>query len=352
MLESEFHIPLLGREEVRAPSFFERLGTWVGSTPDLRTGSMILQDPVQVASSVFLALYTTGLVDALSVSVDNRVVFVDRRGEGGHLARAHALAVRAVQAAGPDFRSLEVAVETEYEGMQVLAHIEILGAWPTGTDPLRVRMAAKVRELFPSLGESARAYDRRIRGFAASYALIEGYRTQLQGLAEHLAESLAQALNDAPLRFEGTWIRVVQVQPAQIGGFRDLLFGGEVLRPRYRAMPRLMRRGVFSDPFVYFYFDPYYDFLNWVVLDAMLYEGAWRSRDVRVLEPAGTLLFRGNEADAGAHSTGTLDAVGFTRTGHLRVNPVVPRPKQSGDPLAGDEDWEPPGSDWSYANTH
>lgn len=352
MLESQFHIPLRGCDDLREPTWFERARVALGgAAPDLRTGSRVLPDPVQAVNTLFLGLYTTGLVDVLSVMVDDRLVFVDRVGDGGHLARAHALTLRALQGARP-FQSLQVAVEVEHEGLQVLVQVDMASTFRAGSDALQVRLSAKIDQLAPRVGESARGYDRRLRAFAASYTQIEGYRLSLQGLAERVGETLAQAFDDAPIRFDGTWIRVVQVQPAQIGAFRDLLFGNEVLRPRYRPMPQFARRGVYSDPFVYFYFDPYYDFLNWVVLDAVLYEAAWRTRDVRVVEPAGTLVFRGHEADRGAHSTGTLDAVGFTRTGHLRVNPVVPRPKVSGDPLSHMDGWEPVTTDWLHAQGH
>lgn len=352
MLESQFHIPLRGHDELREPTWLERLGRVVGaSEPELRTGYRLLDDPVQTVSTLFLGLHTAGLVDVRAVLIDDRLAFLDRGGEGALLARAHALTLRSLAGDRP-FERLVVTAEVEHEGLQVLAHFEIRTPFRTGTDALQVHLSAKIDQLAPRPGEGARAYDRRIRAFASAYPQIEGYRLSLQGLGERVGEILAQAFDDAPIRYDGTWIRVVQVQPAQIGAFRDLLFGDEVVRPRYRPMPQFMRRGAYSDPFVYFYYDPYYDFLNWVLLDAVLYEAAWRTRDVRIVEPAGTLLFRGHEADKGAHSTGTLDAVGFTRTGHLRVNPVVPRPRVSGDPLSDVDDWEPAGSAWLQAESH
>ena len=58
---------------------------------------------------------------------------------------------------------------------------------------------------------------------------------------------------------------------------RGLEFGDQVEDPRYRPVPALDRRGAYAEPFVHYYYDPYYDYMNWVMLSAMWSHHSWAS---------------------------------------------------------------------------
>ena len=51
----------------------------------------------------------------------------------------------------------------------------------------------------------------------------------------------------------------------------------------------------FADRFLYFYYDPYFNFLNWILVDSMVKSGYLTEADVRVVKLGGMPLFVGSE---------------------------------------------------------
>ena len=123
----------------------------------------------------------------------------------------------------------------------------------------------------------------------------DGYRLALDGLTHRIADKLGLALVGARARTEPAAVQIIMPGAKQIGGFRKLAFGDGVQEPRYRPVPTYQRGGAYADPFFYYYYDPYYDFMSWVMLDSMLYQHTWQSPNVLVVSPAGDALGTGSE---------------------------------------------------------
>ena len=62
-------------------------------------------------------------------------------------------------------------------------------------------------------------------------------------------------------------MQLLRPSAQQIGRFRRLQFGDGVRAPMYRAVPTTQRSGAYHDPFYYYYYDPYYDFANYMMVD-------------------------------------------------------------------------------------
>ena len=121
-----------------------------------------------------------------------------------------------------------------------------------------------------------------------------------------------------------------------LGRFRELTFGDRVKEPTYRAVPTHQRSGAYADPFYYYYYDPYFGFTHFLLLDYMIGHDHWHTDGVAVVSPDGDTLYTG--AEAAAHPEDRLDAegsaVGFGDDGNLTVSDTIPAVSD-----AGGEDW-------------
>ena len=131
-------------------------------------------------------------------------------------------------------------------------------------------------------------------------------------------------------------MQLVRPSGAQVGKFRRLQFGSNVVAPSYRAVPARRRTNRNDDdPFYYYYDDPYYDFATYVVLDSMLHDHTWHSPDVHVCDYSGAELCRGDsmpaEAEAVSHGWLGADAVCYGDDGELAVSDDWPDSNDSAD---------------------
>jgi len=157
----------------------------------------------------------------------------------------------------------------------------------------------------------------------------------IKRFSELLKLSLSRALPYCPLRSGDTYLQLIAPQDEQLGRFRDLTFVDALLQPQYRPAPMVERRGFFADRFLYFYYDPYFNFLNWILVDCMVESGVLNEPEVRVVEPGGVPLFRGPECDQKKNNCGwRRAAVVYDSEGRMRVSERVGEPTITGDPLS------------------
>jgi hypothetical protein len=97
------------------------------------------------------------------------------------------------------------------------------------------------------------------------------------------------------VRTEPASVQIIRPDARQISRFRELGFGDSVSEPAYRPVPTRQRYGAYADPFYYYYYDPYYDFMSWVLVDSMIHS-AWHPGYVHVVDPGGAFLYSGDQA--------------------------------------------------------
>src|SRR5204863_4977352 len=108
-------------------------------------------------------------------------------------------------------------------------------------------------------------------------------------LTNRLADKLGLTLVGARAKVRPATVQIIRPGPQQLGRFRKLPFGSDVARPHYRPVPTYQRSGAYADPFFYYYYDPYYDYMSWIMLDTMLHQHYWHSPAIQVVDTSGTL---------------------------------------------------------------
>lgn len=386
MLKAKVFVDLPSQDLMRRKGPIEWVRSLFGADLDLRTGKeeltvsafALVQGLVDAFGSTKLAASqkysgfgkSGGIVNAISLLVDKRTVYLDADDVDDDLDEM----AEAAQTAGVfdrPFKEMHLVMTHKVVGLHVIFDVAIQNSVLVGEDEMEIILSARVEDLQIRQGESAKDYGTRVKAFTKDPDAIEGYRLALDGVARALADRMRVSLVGSKVRVEGARIEIIRPNQTQVGRMRTLGFKDKVKQPTYRPAPTRRRRGAYADPFFYYYYDPYYDFMSLMLVSAIVHDMAWHSPMVHVVSPNGDALFTGDTVDSTTASMDGWDpddAVGFDETGDLQVDDSMPQADVDGDPVEagmdadgsnlddgggwdGDGGWDDSGGDTSSCGT-
>lgn len=324
MLKSMVHVDLPSVETQRRPGPIEWLRSLFGAELDLRSGKEELTvGAFSLVEGLIAGFARAGICDVISFLVDKKVVYLDTNEVSDDLA----LIVQAAEAAGvldQRFREMHLVLAHRDGVLHTILDAKITSAVLLGESEMVVQLSSRLVELQIRQGETAEQYAERVKAFAGNEGSFEPARQRLEQLTERIAAALGLALVGAKVASEAALVQLIRPDRGQIGRFGKLPFGDEVESPEYRPVPTLQRAGAYADPFYYYYHDPYYDYMSYVLVDAMVRDSLWHSQHVHVVDPTGSLLFSGDQAGGHANDGWVgQDAVSYDTSGQLALSDTV-----------------------------
>jgi hypothetical protein len=271
-----------------------------------------------------------GVDDVISFVVDKRVIYVDTRDVDGDLEEILAAARHREILENP-FNEMHLVLSRKESGLHVLIETCIRNRVLMGDDEMNIELSARIEELQIQPGDSAEAYRARIESFMKDIARIAAYRQALDAVTRRIADAVTLTLRGTRTQAHPAVVRIIRPGIEQLARFRKLPFGANIERPHYRPVPTYLRSGAYADPFFYYYHDPYYDLMNWVMLDSMLHQGHWRSPAVEVIAPSGVPLGNGADLTRATHAWEGRDTVSI-RPDRVTVDPSIPDPDDHHSP--------------------
>lgn len=357
MLKAKVFVDLPSQDVLRRKGPIEWVRSLFGAEIDLRTGKEELTISafalVQGLTNAFKATKlgeAGGITDAISLLVDKRTVYLDTDDVDDDIDEM----ADAAQSAGVfdrPFKEMHVVMTHRAAGLHVIFDVAISNNVVVGDEEMEIVLSGRVEDLRVRPGESAKDYAARVKGFTKSQDAIETHRLALDGMARALADRMRVSLVGSKVRVEGARVEVIRPNKKQVGRMRNLEFKDRVKQPTYRPAPTKRRRGAYADPFFYYYYDPYYDFMSLMLVSAIVHDMAWHSSMVHVVSPSGDTLFTGDTVDSTTASMDGWDpdsAVGFDETGDLQVDDSMPEADVDGDPVEAGVDAD--GTDFDGGN--
>jgi len=324
MLKSAITVDLPSAVADRKKTASEWVRSLFGAKLDLRGDEEQLTiSAVSLVAGLVEGFSAAGVTDLISFVVDKKVVYLDTNEVPDDLR----LLLEAAEQKGilmKPFKEMHLVMSHREAGLHVLIDVRIRNRVMLGEEEMRVELSGRVEELRIRAGESAADYRARIDAFVADGTRVETDRVALDQLTRRIAARLERTLVGARATAEPATLQIVAPGKQQLARFRNLPFGSEVEGPHYRAVPTYQRAGVYADPFYYYYYDPYYDLMNWMVLDSMLHTHAWHSPMVHVVDPGGAMLGTGDNIDLATADWAGRDTVGFDDRGNLSVADSIP----------------------------
>jgi hypothetical protein len=187
-----------GEDILRKPRFWDKLKATFGGTPDLRTGNRkAALEAAAVVDAVRDALRTLGATNAVSLVIDDLVLFQDRDGRPDDLGDLFLAFHEQSDAIGGDFKLLRLAVEHLEAGLHLVIEVQARGEHPDGEAAVRVVIAGRLHDLEPKKGEDAEAYRRRVEPIAKDTGAIDVARMQFESFVGRVRDAIQRAMPEA-----------------------------------------------------------------------------------------------------------------------------------------------------------
>ncbi|WP_437487951.1 hypothetical protein WME75_07815 [Sorangium sp. So ce1014] len=282
-LIGQIHVSLKGSLIQRDPTLWEKLKRGFGARVDLDTDRMRVElEATAVIDQVRRALVQLGIGNALSLVIDDTVIFQDTDGKPDDLPDLVLALSEHSAVFGRGFSELKFAAEHEEAGLHLVietrARTEHAEDEPAGI----VSVGGRVRDLEPRAGESAEDYRRRVEPLAKDPALFETARMQFESFVGRLEGALKASIPEARVEQRHAEARVVHAPQGD-----GAAAGGQPANPTHPAY----------DPFVAYYPPSPLG----MMLDVMLISSFMHMMSpphVLFVSPAGTPLGTAQEAAA------------------------------------------------------
>jgi hypothetical protein len=209
-LIGQIHVSLKGSIIQRNPTMWEKLKRSFGATVDLDTDRVRIElEATAVVDQVRRALVQLGVTNALSLVIDDTVIFQDTDGKPDDLPDLVLALSEHSAVFGRGFSELRFAAEHEEAGLHLVietrARTEHADDEPAGI----VSIGGRLRDLEPRAGESAEDYRRRVEPLAKDPALFEAARLQFESFVGRLEDALKASIPEARVVQQHADARVV-----------------------------------------------------------------------------------------------------------------------------------------------
>jgi uncharacterized membrane protein YgcG len=266
----------------RDPTFWEKVRRSFGRKIDLETDEVRVElEASAVVDGARRALARLGVDNAVSLMIDDVVIFQDTQGKAGDLGDLVIALSEHAPVFGRGFRELRFAVEHTESGLHLLVETRARTTHRRDEPSTIVSIAGRLRELEPRPGEEPEAYRARVEPMTKDFAALETARLQFGSFVGRLEAALRATMPEAEL---------TQIEPE-----------AKVVRPPQTALARPPERNPARagyDPFPLYYPHP-----MGFVLDAMLISSFMHAmhppHHIMVVQPSGAPI--GSAADVAAH---------------------------------------------------
>lgn len=187
-----------GEAILRRPGLWEKIRKAFGGEPDLRTGRMrAALEAEAVVDAVRDALRSIGVANAVSLVVDDLVVFQDKDGRPDDLGDLFLAFHEHSAAIGAGFGALRLAVEHVEAGLHLVIEVQARTEHAANQAAVRVIVSGRLRDLEPRRGEDADAYRARVEPLTRDRAAIDVARAQFESFVARVDGAIAMAMPEA-----------------------------------------------------------------------------------------------------------------------------------------------------------
>jgi hypothetical protein len=196
---------------LRTPRFFDKLKRAFGGKPDLRTGRQRASlEATAIVEAARDALRRLGATNAISLVIDNTVLFQDRDGKPDDLGDLFLAFHDNSSVFGEGFDELRLAVEHHEAGLHIVMELQARSEHPRGVPAMRLVISGRIAALSPKAGEDADAYRKRVEPIVNDTKGLELYRAQFQAFVERVRDALAMGMPTARVEIEVAEPRIVR----------------------------------------------------------------------------------------------------------------------------------------------
>lgn len=187
-----------GEEILRQPGFLDKLRKAFGGEPDLRTGKVRASlEAAAVVDAVRDVLRTLGITNAVSLMVDDIVLFHDRDGRADDLGDLFIAFHEQEAVLGQGFDFLRLAVEHAEAGLHLVLEVQAQTQHAKADPAVRIVISGRIQALEPRRGEDAEAYRARVEPLVSDRGALEVARSQFETFVDRVRDAIGRAMPSA-----------------------------------------------------------------------------------------------------------------------------------------------------------
>ena len=280
----ELQVP--GEQVLRQPNIWDKAKRAFGGEPNIRTHRVRTSlEATAIVEAARAALRRLGASNAVSLVVDDQVLFQDREGRPDNLGDLFLAFHDNAPVFGGGFTLLRLAVEHQEAGLHLVIELIARSEHPADEAAAHVVIGGRIQEFEPRAGEEAEAYRNRVEPLTRDAPRLEAHRRQFESFVSRVEEALRAALPEARVQVRSAEAQVKKPsrQPEQ---------PAEPTSPNY-------------DPYRHYYpspFDSLLSMMMWTSLFSMM----WRP-DIAVVDNhgdhVGDAQSINQDADTAAHDS-------------------------------------------------
>ena len=283
-----------GEQVLRQPNLWDKVKRAFGGEPDLGTGKVKASlEATAVVEAARAALRRLGASNAVSLVIDDQVLFQDREGQPDDLGDLFLAFHDNAVVFGGGFSLLRLAVEHKEAGLHLVMEIVARSEHPAGEAAARVVVGGRIEDFEPRPGEDAESYRSRVEPLTRDSGRIEAHRRQFESFVERVAEAIRGAMPEARVH-----VRAAEAQVKKPSRKPE--------RPAPPTSPNY-------DPYGHYYPSPLDSVLSFVMWSSLL-NMAFRP-DVVVVNDHGDHIGQAQDISHAADTAGYDDAGGYDEAG-------------------------------------
>jgi predicted RNA binding protein with dsRBD fold (UPF0201 family) len=187
-----------GERVLRQPGFWDRVKKRFGGEPDLSTDQVrAALEAAALVDAARRALQRLGVNNAISLVIDDQVLFQDREGKADDLGDLFLAFHEHASVFGKEFQLLRLASEHEEAGLHYVIEVVARGTHPESEAAGKIVVSGRIRDFEPRRGEDAEAYRRRVEPLTTQASLYEAHRRQFDSFVARVAEAVRVTLPEA-----------------------------------------------------------------------------------------------------------------------------------------------------------
>ena len=205
----EVYVP--GEKVLRRENVWDRVVKWFGGSRDLSTGEMrAALEAAAVVDAVRQAFQRLGITNAVSLVIDDQVLYQDREGKQDDLGDLFLAFHENASVFGKEFTLLRLAIEHEEAGLHTVLEVIARGVHPESEPAARVVISGRVRDFEPRPGEDAEAYRRRVEPLTQNPTLYQAHRAQFDAFVSRVADAIRAAMPEGRVEVRAAEAMVVR----------------------------------------------------------------------------------------------------------------------------------------------
>ena len=200
-LHGVIELTVAGERVLREPNLWDKVTRAFGGAPDLRTDTVRASlEATAIVEAVRGALGRLGATNAISLVIDDQVLFQDREGRPDDFRDLFLAFHDNAPVFGGSFRLLRLAAEHQEVGLHLVIETIARSEHPVQEPAARVVIAGRVRDFEPRPGEDGESYRVRIEPLAADPARLTASKRQFESFVARLGDALRASMPEAEVK--------------------------------------------------------------------------------------------------------------------------------------------------------